>query len=148
VEAPAGDVDWAASAFRIGDCPVDYRQVPEPHVRVRLKHAGRHEEGQIVTAVRNGEGGAAAGVEARNEESGATGDGHQHILSGVRCRRSPRYAARRGACPTDGDGPGNAAVRNPIAGASFDADAGGREVGSSEPAAWTFADATNADGHR
>jgi hypothetical protein len=33
--------------------------------------------------VKNGEGGATAGVEARNEESGTTGDGHQLIPSGM-----------------------------------------------------------------
>jgi hypothetical protein len=85
-----GTPGTAASAVRSGTFPRAFRQVLEPHERDRLKHAGRYEEGQAVKAVENGEGGATAGVEARNEESGATGDGQQLIPSGVRCRRVPR----------------------------------------------------------
>jgi hypothetical protein len=64
------------------------QQDAKPHERDRLKYAGRFEEGQTAKVVKNGEGGATAGVEARNEESGATGDGQQPIPSGLGCRRT------------------------------------------------------------
>lgn len=122
--------------------PRVFQPVPEPHVRDRLKHAGRHEEGQIVKAVRNGEDGATAGVEARNEEFGATGYGHQFIPSGMCCRRTPRSDRHLTGLPGGGRWGriGNAAVRYLIAGTKNATDAGGREDGSSEPTAWTLAE--------
>jgi hypothetical protein len=74
--------------------PRVFRQEPEPHERDRLKHAGRLEEGQTVKVVRNGEGGATAGVEARNEDSGATGDGLPFSLREEGLRRTLRLERR------------------------------------------------------
>jgi hypothetical protein len=91
-----GTPDPAARCRARRPCQRVSRQDPEPHERVRLKHAGRREEGQLVKAVKNSEGGATAGVEARNEESGATGD-EQRFVTSSSVRWSPPESVVGGA---------------------------------------------------